>query len=59
MNHDLARVLEALVVALPAIIAAISSLLNGKEARRVRKELAETKQTLVSGLGVNKTEEKL
>jgi len=35
-----------LILTLPAIIAAVSSLLNGREARRVKKELQETKIAL-------------
>jgi hypothetical protein len=40
------RTVEALIITLPAIIAAISSLLNGREQRRVKKELTETKNAL-------------
>jgi hypothetical protein len=40
------RLVEVLIVTLPAIIAAVSSLLNGREQRRVKKELQETKKVL-------------
>jgi cell division protein FtsL len=40
-DAGLEHVLLALIAAIPAIIAAISSLSNGREQKRVRKELAE------------------
>lgn len=42
------RILLALFAGLPAIIAAVSSLMNGREQKRVRKELAETNKKISS-----------
>lgn len=43
------RILLALFAGLPAIIAAISSLKNGQEQKRVRRELEATNHKLSSG----------
>jgi hypothetical protein len=51
---SLEHIITAVLVALPATIAAISSLKNGVEQKRVRKELAKTNGHLLAGVDAKK-----